>query len=204
MTKEELIAFELEVAERYDAGEIKAPVHLSGGNEDELIRLFDTWKLDDDCWVLSTWRNHYHALLKGVPREEVMRQIVAGRSMAMNSPEHHFYSSSIAGGVLPIAVGIGLGIKRLNLECMQRVVCFVGDMVCMSGIFRECTRYARNFNLPVQFVVEDNGKSVHTNTCASWGQEPTWRAPDDLLGNVVYYKYELTWPHHGTGKWIPF
>ena len=62
MNKKDLIAFEKKVQEAYEAGEIRAPVHLSGNNEEQLIKIFKKIKKND--WVFSTWRNHYHALLK--------------------------------------------------------------------------------------------------------------------------------------------
>ena len=61
-----LIDFETEIKEIYEDGKITAPVHLSGGNEDQLIEIFKD--VDKDDWVFSSWRNHYHALLHGVPR----------------------------------------------------------------------------------------------------------------------------------------
>jgi len=200
-TRDELVAFEKDVARRYEAGEIKAPVHLSGGNEKHLIDIFKNVYGDD--WVLSTWRSHYHALLKGVPPDELMRQILLGKSMSVNSPEHRFYASSIAGGILPVAVGLGMAVKRKSES--RGVWCFVGDMVALSGIFRECTRYAFNFNLPVRFVVEDNGKSVQTPTDLAWGtQTQVWRGSEEFPPNVLWYRYELTWPHHGVGKYVAF
>lgn len=199
MTKEELIAFEKEVAARYEAGEIKAPVHLSGGNEDQLIEIFKDIKRTD--LVLSTWRSHYHALLHGIEPQEVMRQILAGKSMSINSIDPWFYASSIAGGILPIAVGLGAGIARSGGP--QHVWCFVGDMAAHMGIFAESTRYAHNFELPVTFVVEDNLKSVQTTTKEVWNTT-TWAIFRKLPPNAVWYLYGLTWPHHGTGKWIPF
>lgn len=199
VTKEQLIAFEQEVARRYEAGDIKAPVHLSGGAEDQLIKIFQEVAPDD--WVLSTWRNHYHALLHGVPPDDLMSQILRGRSMFINDNERHFYASSIAGGVLPIAVGLGMAIKRRGGN--REVWCFVGDMVSMTGTFEECTRYALNFKLPVTFVVEDNSKSVQTVTRDVWGVDcPAWQSPRSFLSNCMYYQYKLTWPHHGTGVWV--
>ena len=201
MTKEELIAFERQVADAYEWGEIKAPVHLSAGNEDQLIELFQGISRSD--WVLSTWRSHYHALLHGIPPSELMSQIIAGRSMFINSAEHRFYSSSIAGGILPVAVGLGLAIKRRGEA--RRVWCFVGDMVSMMGIFEEATRYAYNFELPVTFVIEDNFQSVQTNTRWAWRTNSyLWQPPGNTLPNCVYYPYKLTWPHHGTGEWVAF
>ena len=52
-----LIDFETEVKERYEAGEIKAPVHLASNNEDELIKIFEN--VNEDDWVFCSWRNHY-------------------------------------------------------------------------------------------------------------------------------------------------
>ena len=60
MDKQYLIDFETEVKETYEAGNIKAPVHLCGGNEEQLIQIFE--KVDKDDWVFCSWRNHYHAL----------------------------------------------------------------------------------------------------------------------------------------------
>ena len=61
ITKNELIAFETEVKEKYEAGDIKAPIHLSKDNEDELMEIFQY--VNEGDWVFSAWRNHYHALL---------------------------------------------------------------------------------------------------------------------------------------------
>lgn len=192
LTAADLIAFEREVARRYDAGEIRAPVHLSGGSENQLIEIFRDISRDD--LVLSTWRSHYHALLHGVPPDELMRQILAGRSMYVNSVEPWFYASSIAGGILPIAVGLGMGIKRKGES--RKVFCFVGDMTSECGIFWESAKYVRNFNLPVTFIIESNGRSVLTPTEATWGAMTDW---SEYFYNVRHYEYELSWPHHGTG-----
>ncbi len=62
-----LIQFERKMADHWEAGKVRGPIHLSGGNEDELIEIFKYIKPTD--WVFSTWRSHYHALLHGVPSE---------------------------------------------------------------------------------------------------------------------------------------
>jgi len=205
LTAEDLIAFESEVAKRYENGEIKSPIHLSGGNERQILDIFQGIKSED--WCLATWRNHYAALLKGIPPDELMRQILAGRSMSVNSVEHNFYTSSIAGGILPIAVGLGMAIERRGED--RHVYAFVGDMVSHMGIFHESFKYAFNFDLPVTFIIEDNGKSVQTDTQKAWGEDRdggdpprTGRVMHDR--NSLYYWYELTWPHHGTGKFVAF
>lgn len=193
-TKEELIYFETVVKQRYENGDILAPVHLSKDNEDELIEIFQYVHPDD--WVFSAWRNHYHALLHGMNKQELMKDILSGRSMATSSNVNKFYSSAIVGGIIPIALGTAMALKNKKSE--NKVWCFIGDMTFETGVFHESYKYAKNFDLPIQFVVEDNNLSVHTPTDAAWGVKQ--EVPDD----VVYYTYENGYPHHGTGAWVNF
>ena len=192
--KQFLIDFETEVKERYEAGEIKAPVHLSSNNEEELIQIFKDVNQDD--WVFSSWRIHYHALLHGIPRDTLMDLIVRGKSMSVYSDKPKFYSSSIVGGTIPIALGVAQSLKIKGEK--NKVWCFVGDMTFESGIFHECYKYARNFELPLQFVVEDNNLSTNTPVDETWGGKQ--KVPSD----IVYYKYKSDYPHHGTGNWVLF
>ena len=205
LTKDDLIAFENEVAQQFETGEIAAPIHLNGGSEDQLIKIFKDISPDD--WCLCTWRSHFHALLKGIPPDELMRQILAGRSMYINSVEHRFYSSSIAGGILPIAVGLGMAIKRKSES--RKVWCFVGDMTSETGLFHECAKYAFNFDLPVTFVIEDNLASVQTPTLEVWGRNLVDSDPIEIGRifidrNTLYYRYELPWPHSGVKQLAGF
>ena len=194
MDKQYLIDFETEVKETYEAGNIKAPVHLCGGNEEQLIEIFEQVNKDD--WVFCSWRNHYHALLHGIPRDTLMDMIGRGKSMSVYSDKPKFYSSSIVGGILPIALGTAMSIKMKGEE--NKVWCFVGDMTFETGLFYETYKYARNFGLPIEFVVEDNGVSTNTPSEEAWGGKQT--PPAD----VFYYQYERTYPHHGTGNWVLF
>ena len=102
--KNKLINFEILIKTLYEEGRIKAPIHLSGNNEDQLIQIFRKIKLTD--WVVSNWRSHYHALLHGIPEDWLKKRILEGRSMGINSKKYKFYSSSIVGGGLPIALGL--------------------------------------------------------------------------------------------------
>ncbi len=194
-TSDRLIAFEQRVAEAFNSGEIRAPVHLSGGNEKELIEIFSEIKSND--WVCSTWRSHYHCLLKGVAEDQLMSDILAGRSISLCYPEHHVISSAIVAGCLPIAVGLAWSIK--NAGKSEHVWAFIGDMAATTGMFHECTSFAFNLTLPITFFVEDNGKSVCTDTEEAWGG---MMYPGG--GNVRYYFYTLPWPHAGAGKRVQF
>ena len=194
MNKKDLIDFEKRVQDVYESGKIKAPVHLSGNNEDQLIKIFK--KIHKDDWVFSSWRNHYHALLHGFNPEKLFNLIVEGRSMGINSLEDRFYSSSIVGGSLPIALGVAQSIK-LKKET-SKVWCFIGDMTFETGTFHECYKYARNFDLPIEFVVEDNNMSTNTPT------DLTWNKKSKIPNDVHFYEYERNFPHHGTGNWVLF
>jgi len=202
MQPSELIAFESSIADAFNAGEIRAPVHLSDGNEDALIDYFRQVKESD--WICTQWRSHYHALLKGVPPDELRAEIMAGRSISLCFPKQRVVSSAIAGGILPIAVGIAMGIKRAGGA--ELVHAFVGDMMAMSGIFFECVNYANNFQLPIQFVVEDNLLSVCTDTRSTWGNSPMWYYETTRFrpGLIHYYRYESKWPHAGAGLRVQF
>jgi len=203
ITKEELIAFETEIADIYCAGKIRAPIHLSDGNEEPLIEIFRNIKKDD--WVFSTWRSHYHALLHGVPKEQVKEEILRGSSITLCFPEHRFFTSAIVGGIVPIAVGTALGIQKNGEK--RHVWCFVGDMTAETGIFYENVKYADFHKLPITFVVEDNGESVGTPTDVVWGYDRAEREPDYLgwgRNNILYYRYKKKWPHVGAGKWVTF
>ena len=190
-----LIQFERKMADHWESGKVKGPIHLSGGNEDELIEIFKYIKKTD--WVFSTWRSHYHALLKGIPSEWLEEEILAGRSITIVSKEHKFYSSAIVGAIIPIATGVALANKRDGKD--DKVWCFIGDMAFETGGFYEMHKYAQRYDLPIRFVVEDNGVSTNTPT------EETWNGikreiPDD----IIWYDYKKQWPHYGTGKWIVF
>lgn len=197
MTPEDLIAFEKDIAAEFEAGKIKAPVHLAGGNESKLIEIFKDIRAED--WVLCQWRSHYHCLLKGVPAAEVKAAIISGRSIALCFPEYRVLSSAIVGGIAPIAGGLAWSIKRRGGS--EKVYAFVGDMTAEAGIFSESLRYSHGHDLPVRFIIEDNGKSVCTNTKEVWGDP---RLMDKLESLHGYYRYDLSWPHVGTGKWVRF
>ena len=195
LTSEDLKSFEEEVKVIYESGGIKAPVHLAGGNEEKLIDIFQYVHPED--WVFASWRNHYHALLHGVPKDTLMDLVVRGKSMSVYSKEPKLYTSSIVGGIIPIALGTAKAQKDRGSE--RKTWCFIGDMTFESGLFYEAYKYAKNFDLPLQFVVEDNNMSTNTPTDETWGG-----VKRDVPDDVIYYKYEREFPHHGTGNWVLF
>jgi TPP-dependent pyruvate/acetoin dehydrogenase alpha subunit len=192
--EEELIQFENKIIESWESGKIRGPIHLSNGNETQLIEVFKRIKETD--WVFSTWRSHYHALLKGISPKWVETEILDGKSITLCNHTEKFYSSAIVGGTLSIALGVATDIKRNGGD--DKVWIFIGDMSFESGLFYETHKYARNFDLPLYFVVEDNGVSTYTPT------EETWKVKRDISNDVIHYTYSSKYPHYGTGKWVVF
>lgn len=193
-TKERLEQFELDCKAEWETGSVLGPVHLSKGNEEQLIEIFQYVHPKD--YVYSTWRNHYHALLHGISEEWLMDEIKRGRSMKIINKEHNFIISAIVGGIIPQALGTAMALKEKGSD--RKVWCFVGDMGFETGEFHLCHKYAKNFDLPLQFVVEDNNLSTNTPTDETWGKKQ--EVPDD----VIYYQYERGFPHHGSGTWVLF
>ena len=199
LTAEQLVAFEDKVAGLFNEAKIRAPVHLYSGNESQMIDVFRDVQPQD--WVFCSWRSHYQCLLKGVPEDEVLAEIMAGHSISLCFPQHRIYSSAIVGGVLPIAVGAAMAIQRRGESAA--VHCFLGEMTAETGIAHESMKYARNHGLPIRFIVEDNGKSVCTDTREAWRQ-PVLSFEGRQDAQVHYYRYETRYPHAGAGQRVQF
>lgn len=199
MTKEDLIQFEDEIAELFNAGRIRAPVHLYSGNEEQMLRIFEDVHPED--WVMCSWRSHYQCLLKGVPRERLREEILAGRSISLCFPDYRIVSSAIVGGILPIALGVAMDIRRKGGT--ERVHCFMGEMTAETGIAHESIKYARNHDLPIRFIVEDNGLSVCTDTRETWNQ-PVLSYEGNAEEMVTHYHYHSRYPHAGAGIRVQF
>jgi len=208
----ELSDYEDRIEKLYKQGEIRAPIHLSGGNERQVIDIFENIKEND--WVFSSYRCHYQALMKGISEEWLEKEIIAGRSMYIMDDKNKFYSSSIVPGQLPIALGVALAEKLKNSG--NHVWAFCGDMAAETGVFHEVTKYAHGHNLPITFIVEDDGLSVYTPTKTVWGTStfPSENGKLHSLVNsnenshledrIIRYSYERRYPHHGIGVWVEF
>ena len=199
MTKKDLVQFEEEIAELFNAAKILAPVHLYYGNEDQIIKVFENIRSQD--WVFCSWRSHYQCLLKGVPPKEIKEEIIAGRSISLCFPDYQIYSSALVGGSLPVAVGTAIAIKRKDED--SKVYCFMGDMTSETGIAHECIKYSRNHQLPIHFIIEDNSKSVCTDTRETWNSNKlSYESVSDPM--ITYYRYESKYPHAGAGTRVQF
>ena len=195
LTIADLVSFEEGIAQDFNNGLIRYPIHLDNGNEDALIDIFKSVKPQD--YIFVSWRGHYKALLKGVPPEELRAAIHRGESMALRFDQHRVYGGAIVGGMVPIALGTAMAIKRSGAD--DHVWLFIGDMAAESGIVYETIKYANNFSLPLSIVIEDNLVSVCTNTREAWGMNNPY---SDV--QTVRYKYKSKFPHAGAGRRIQF
>ncbi len=202
LTKDDIVKFEQEIAEIFATGAIRAPVHLRSGREDELIRIFRENEIGDDDYVFGFWDSHELALLKGVPREEVKQAIIQGKSISLCFPQYKVLCSGIVGSLMGTATGVAWALKNQGKK--GKAYLFCGEMSSETGIFFEAVKYAHNFDLPVKFIVCDNGLSVMTKTREVWGSEEPWFKGTKYENKIIYFKYVNGYPHSGLGKLIKF
>ena len=202
-TVESLIHFEKEIESVYNEGRIAAPIHLRGGNEQQVIDIFEKEKIRDQDHCYGTWAFHLESLLKGVPPEELKKAILDKRSITLCFKKQNIVCSAIVGSIAAIATGAALSIKRAGKD--ERVFVFLGDMSSFCGTTLEAIRYAQNFKLPIRFIVSDNEISVKTPTKEAWGlKDGELEAMLGQFDNVIYYKYKNTYSHSGTGVRVNF
>lgn len=205
-TSDELIAFEEKIRDAFKDGKINCPIHLCGGNEQQLLIIFAD--IQERDYVLSTHRNHYHYLLKGGNADKLFKEICGdskgccagnGRSMHIYDPDINFYTSAITSGMCSVACGIGLAIQHdyAKRKIKPHVYCFVGDGAEDSGYFIEAVRFAQARALPITFIIEDNDLAVESSKKDRWKNYSPVNAP-----NVMRYEYTRLYPHTGIGEGV--
>lgn len=154
--------FEERCAQLYQQSHIHGFLHLYNGQEAVAVGVMDTLHPADG--VVATYREHGHALMKGVPTAAAMAEMFGridgcsggrGGSMHLFDAEHRFYGgNAIVGGGLPLAVGLALADKMLEREVVT--VCFFGEGAAAEGEFHESLNLAALWQLPVLFCCENN------------------------------------------------
>jgi pyruvate dehydrogenase E1 component alpha subunit len=154
--------FEERCVELYSATEIRGFLHLYIGEEAVAVGVMDALGPDDA--IVATYRDHGHALARGVPAEAVMAEMLGkvegtsrgrGGSMHLFDRATHFYGgNAIVGGGLPLAGGLALA------DLMQHrphvTACFFGEGAVAEGEFHETMNLAALWHLPVLFCCENN------------------------------------------------
>lgn len=156
------------IAERYLEWKMRCPIHLSIGQEAVAEGVCSVLRKDD--FVLSTHRSHAHYLAKGGDLNKMIAEIygkAAGCSSGRGGSMHlidksvgFMGSTSIVGGTIPLAVGLGLSIKLHKTDQISCV--FFGDACAEEGVFFESINFAVLRKLPVLFVCENNLYSVYS------------------------------------------
>ena len=154
--------FEEKTVELYSRGAIRGFLHLSIGEEAVAVGAVQALRPEDA--IVSTYREHGHALARGMPMTVLMAELYGkatgcsrgrGGSMHFFDEKRRFYGGyAIVGGGLPIAVGLALAD---TLQDRRRVtVCFFGDGAVAEGEFHEAMNLAALWRLPVLFICENN------------------------------------------------
>lgn len=154
--------FEEKAAEEYTKAKIRGFLHLYIG--EEAVAVGVTQALNDDDYVLSTYREHGHALARGIDAEVIMAEMYGklegcsrGRGGSMHlfdTTKNFFGGNAIVSGHLPIAIGMALASKKqkkTNISC-----CFFGEGAAAEGEFHEAMNLAALWKVPVLFVCENN------------------------------------------------
>lgn len=154
--------FEEKCVELYSAGEIRGFVHVYIGEEAVAVGVNQALTPDDN--IVSTYREHGHALARGIPLESAMGEMYGrttgcsrgrGGSMHLFDVSRRFYGgNAIVGGGLPLAIGFALADKLRGDE--RLTACFFGDGAVAEGEFHECMNLAALWDLPVLFCCENN------------------------------------------------
>jgi pyruvate dehydrogenase E1 component alpha subunit len=166
--------FEEACAEQYTKGQITGFLHLYSGQE--AVAVGATAGLHKDDYILSAYREHAQAIVRGADPKKVMAELFGratgickgkGGSMHLFDPALNFMGGyAIVGGQFPVAVGLAFAAKYRQED--RVVACFFGDGAVNQGNFHEGLNWARLWELPVLFICENNfygiGTEVHRSS----------------------------------------
>lgn len=154
--------FEEKCYELYTQEKIRGFLHLYDG--EEAVAVGVAAALEPRDRVVSTYREHGHALARGVSMESALAEMYGkatgcaggrGGSMHFFDAETNLYGgNAIVGGGLPLAAGLGLGDRMQGRDCVT--ACFFGEGALAEGEFHEAMNLAALWKLPVLFVLENN------------------------------------------------
>jgi pyruvate dehydrogenase E1 component alpha subunit len=154
--------FEDRCAELYQAQKIGGFLHLYNGHEAIAVGAVSVLQPEDA--IVATYREHGHALARGVPMPALMAEMLGrktgvcgGRGGSMHifhRPSRFFGGNAIVGGGIPVAVGLALADKLLHRPAVT--ACFFGEGAVAEGEFHESLNLAALWQLPVLFLCENN------------------------------------------------
>ncbi|MEO5572636.1 MAG: pyruvate dehydrogenase (acetyl-transferring) E1 component subunit alpha [Bacteroidia bacterium] len=161
--------FEEKAGQLYGMQKIKGFCHLYIGQEAIVAGAMTVLRKEDA--MITAYRDHAHALGKGIPAREVMAELYAkatgcskgkGGSMHMFSKPHRFFGGhGIVGGQIPLGAGIAFAEQYKGTDNV--CVCYMGDGAVRQGAFHETLNMAMLWKLPVIFVIENNNYAMGTS-----------------------------------------
>lgn len=160
--------FEERCAQLYVEGKIGGFLHLYIGQEAVAVGAMSLLRPDD--YFITSYRDHGYALARGTDPRPLMAEL-CGRSTGISRgkggsmhfydvPRGNFGGDGIVGGHLPVAAGIGYGIRLRGTE--QVVLCFFGDGAVNEGAFHEALNVSSLWDLPVVYIIENNRYGMGT------------------------------------------
>ena len=178
--------FETESERQYKAAKIGGYCHLSSGQEATTVGVVHTMQADDI--LVTGYRCHGFALARGVSPEAVMAELFGrrdgcahgrGGSMHLLDVDRGFYGGwGIVAGQLPVATGLALALVRRGKE--QAVVCELGDGAVNMGAWHESLNLAALWNLPIVFLVVNNGYGMGTSVDRASAEPELYRRASAL------------------------
>jgi pyruvate dehydrogenase E1 component alpha subunit len=160
--------FEEKAAEMYSKSKIRGFLHLCIGEEAVPVGIINSLSQHD--YILCTYREHGHALARGISSGKVMAEMFGkiqgcckgrGGSMHLFDKSKNFFGgNAIVGGHLPMAVGMALAQKKQKADAIT--CCFFGEGAVAEGEFHEAMNLAALWKLPVLMVCENNQYAMGT------------------------------------------
>jgi pyruvate dehydrogenase E1 component alpha subunit len=160
--------FEERSLRAYQQGNIGGFLHLYIGQE--AVAVGSVSVLGEDDHVITAYRDHGHAIAVGMNMDECMAELYGkktgcskgkGGSMHFFAPDKNFWGGhGIVGGQTPLGLGIAYALK--NFKKKGSCLCFMGDGATNQGPFYESLNLAALWELPVIYIIENNGYSMGT------------------------------------------
>lgn len=161
--------FEDKAAALYIQQKIRGFLHLYNGQEAVLAG--SVFAMEENDRMITAYRNHVQPIALGVDPRKVMAELCGkvdgtsqgnGGSMHIFSKEHNFFGGhGIVGGQIPLGAGLAFADKYLKTGAVT--LCYMGDGAVRQGSFHETMNLAMLWNLPVIFIVENNGYAMGTS-----------------------------------------
>ena len=161
--------FEQQALKYYNQGIMGGFLHLYIGQESVAVGTASLMNGNDE--IITAYRDHGHALAVGMGMNECMAELFGkgtgcskgkGGSMHFFAPDKHYWGGhGIVAGQTPLGLGLAFALKYKGIKGCA--VCFLGDGAVNQGVFSECLNMAALWELPIVYVIENNGYSMGTS-----------------------------------------